>query len=241
MFRIYPAVDIKGGRTVRLYKGDLGKETVYSAKPCEAARAWQDMGASSLHVVDLDGAAKGELVNLPHIREIVMRVKIPLQCGGGVRSREDIERLLSLGVERVILGTRALQEPEFGEEMLRLYGESVIISVDTRGDTVATGAWRETSGRSLGDVLEQLEAWGARSIIHTDIARDGTLEGYDLGGLEDFLDRGMGIIAAGGISDLSDVRKLKGLMHRGIEGAIVGRSIYTGDLDLAAALLLEEG
>ena len=240
MFRIYPAVDIKGGRTVRLYKGNMGKETVYFDRPWEAALNWQEMGASWLHVVDLDGAASGAPVNLEQIREILVRVSIPVQSGGGVRSREDIERLLSLGVKRVILGTRALEEPEFGEKMLRLYGSRVIVSVDTRSGAVATGAWRRTAGRPLGEILRQLEDWGAESIIHTDIARDGTLEGYDTAVLEDFLDRGMGVIAAGGISDLSDLHRLKELAHRGLEGAIVGRSIYTGDLNLEAALFLEE-
>ncbi|MBN2026234.1 MAG: 1-(5-phosphoribosyl)-5-[(5-phosphoribosylamino)methylideneamino]imidazole-4-carboxamide isomerase [Actinobacteria bacterium] len=239
MFRIYPAVDIKGGRTVRLYRGDLDRETVYAERPWEAAVTWQNKGASFLHVVDLDGAAKGELVNLAQISEILERVNLPVQCGGGVRSRDDIEGLLELGVERVILGTRAVEEPAFAEEMIGLYGSRIIVSLDTREGAVATGAWRKTARREISDILNQLAACGAERIIHTDIARDGTLEGYDTGALEAFLDRGMGIIAAGGISDLSDLRKLKGLAGRGLEGAIVGRAIYTGDIDLAEALMLE--
>lgn len=240
MFRIYPAVDIKGGRTVRLYQGDLEKETIYAREPWEAALAWQDKGASFLHVVDLDGAASGELVNIAHVAEILAKVSIPVQCGGGVRSRDDVERLLELGIERVILSTRALEEPSFAEEMIGLFGERVVVSLDTREGTVATAAWLKTAGRDIVDILEQLAACGAERIIHTDISRDGTLEGYDTGALEPVLDRGMGIIAAGGISSLSDLGKIKGLRQRGIEGAIVGRAIYSGDLDLTAALLLEE-
>ena len=240
MFRIYPAVDIKGGRTVRLYQGDLDRETVYAENPWEAALAWQNKGASFLHVVDLDGASRGELVNLAQIREILERVSLPVQYGGGIRRRDDIEDLLELGVERVILGTRAVEEPAFAEEMIELFGDRVIVSLDTRGGVVATGAWRKTAGRAIPDILDQLASCGAERIIHTDIAHDGTLEGYDTGALEPFLDRGMGIIAAGGISSLSDLRMLKGLAGRGLEGAIVGRAIYTGDLDLAAALMLEE-
>jgi len=240
VFRIYPAVDIKGGRTVRLYQGDLDMETVYAGKPWEAAMAWQDKGASFLHVVDLDGAASGELVNIAHVKDILERVSLPVQCGGGVRSRDDIERLLDLGVQRVILSTRALEEPAFAEKMIGLFGNQVIVSLDTREGAVATGAWRKIAGRDIADVLEHLAGCGAERLIHTDIARDGTLEGYDTGALEPLLDCGMGIIAAGGISSLSDVRKLKELAQRGLEGAIVGRAIYSGDLDLAAALLLEE-
>jgi phosphoribosylformimino-5-aminoimidazole carboxamide ribotide isomerase len=240
VFRIYPAIDIRGGRTVRLYQGDLGKETVYVEKPWEAAMTWQDKGASYLHVVDLDGAASGKLVNFGRVKEIIERVSLPVQCGGGVRSRDDIERLLSLGVQRVIMSTRALEEPAFAEEMIALFGTRIVVSVDTRGGAVATGAWLETTERVIPDILEQLAGCGAERIIHTDIARDGTLEGYDTSALEPFLDRGMGVIAAGGISSLSDLQSLKGLVQRGLEGAIVGKAIYSGDLDLTAALLLEE-
>ncbi len=240
MFRIYPAVDIKGGRCVRLYQGDLQEETVYYEKPWEAAMSWENKGASYLHVVDLDGAATDSLVNLEEVREILSRVSIPVQCGGGVRSREDIERLLSLGASRVVLGTRALEEPEFAAEVLAGYGSRVIVSVDTRQGEVAVGGWLKTSPRSLEDVLEHLAACGAERIIHTDITRDGTLGGYDTRAIAPLLYRGMGVIAAGGISSLADLGKLKGLAEGGLEGAVIGKAIYSGALDLAAALDLEE-
>ena len=225
---------------MRLYQGDLGKETVFSDNPWEVALTWQEKGASYLHVIDLDGAAGDPLINRMAVEKILERVTIPVQYGGGVRSREDIERLLSMGVQRVILGTRALEEPSFAGEMLKEYGTRVIVSVDTRGDEVATGAWRRNAGRSLREILEHLARCGAERIIHTDISRDGTLQGYDTAVLGPLLDRGLGIIAAGGISTLVDLRRLKELIERGLEGAVVGRALYTGDLDLPAALALEE-
>lgn len=240
MFRIYPAVDIKGGRCVRLYQGDLAKETIYYEKPWEAAMSWEDKGASYLHVVDLDGAAQGELVNLEAVGEILARVNIPVQCGGGVRSRDDIERLLSVGVSRVVLGTRALEEPEFAVEVLAEYGSRVIVSVDTRLGEVAVGGWLEATPRSLEDIMEHLAACGAERIIHTDIARDGTLGGYDTRAVSMLLHRGMGVIAAGGISSIADLAELKELMGGGIEGAVIGKALYSGALDLVAALDLEE-
>ena len=240
VFRIYPAVDIKGGRCVRLYQGDLGRETVFSEHPWQAALAWEKKGASYLHVIDLDGAAAGSPVNLPAVREILRRVAIPLQFGGGVRSREEVERVLAMGVERVILGTRALVEPAFAEEMLAVFAERVIISVDTRGGEVATSAWREKAARSLEEILQHLAQHGARRVIHTDVARDGTLGGYDSGALRPLLGRGMGVIAAGGISGLDDIARLKALSAKGVEGAVVGRAIYSGDLDLSEALALQE-
>jgi phosphoribosylformimino-5-aminoimidazole carboxamide ribotide isomerase len=240
MFRIYPAVDIKGGRCVRLYQGDLERETVFSEHPWEVALGWQDKGASFLHLIDLDGAACGAMVNLDAVAEVLQRVNIPVQFGGGVRRGEDIELLLSLGVARVILGTRAVEEPTFGEEMMRTFGDRVIVSVDTRGGEVAAAAWRRKAVRSLEEVLDHIAACGAERVIHTDITRDGTLRGYDTKILAPILDRGLGVIAAGGISGMSDLRALKILSVRGVEGAVVGRAIYTGDLDLEEALMLED-
>lgn len=240
MFRIYPAVDIKGGRCVRLFRGDLTQETVFYEHPWEAALAWQEKGASFLHVIDLDAASAGALVNREAVREVLEHVEIPVQYGGGVRSREDIERMLALGVARVILGTRALVEASFAEEMLDAFGPGVIVSVDARGGEVATAAWRESAARSLTEVVEHLALCGAERIIHTDVARDGTLSGYDANVLEPILGLGVGIIAAGGISNLKDLKTVKKLMERGLEGAVVGKAIYTGDLDLGEALALEE-
>lgn len=241
MFRIYPAVDIKGGRCVRLRRGLFDQETVFSENPWEMARRWESMGASCLHVVDLDGAGEGELRNLTALRFILDRVSIPVQFGGGVRSRADVERLLSLGVYRVVLGTRALTDRSFLEEMIDDFGEKIIVSLDTRGGELAVRGWKEKAGITLEEALQMLLERGSKRVIHTDISRDGTLEGYNRTAIEPLLDRGMGVIAAGGISRAEDVRSLRELKDRGVEGVVIGRALYTGDIDLPSVLGLEEG
>ncbi len=240
MFRIYPAVDIKGGRCVRLYRGDMDRETVYGTHPWEAALAWERQGASYLHVVDLDGAREGRPVNLAALREILERVKVPVQVGGGVRGGEDVERMLSLGAARVILGTRALEDPAFASEMMREYGERVIVSVDARGGRLALKGWVEEADMGPVEAVELLASLGAERIIYTDITRDGTLRGYDTRALDRLLGRGVRVIAAGGIGGLDDLRALRERVTGGVEGAVVGRALYTGDIDLSRALELEE-
>jgi phosphoribosylformimino-5-aminoimidazole carboxamide ribotide isomerase len=240
MFRIYPAVDIKGGRCVRLFQGKLDKETVFSERPWEMAQHWESQGASYLHVVDLDGASEGRLSNLDALRSIMDKITIPLQFGGGIRSKKDVESLLSLGVERVILGTKALVDPGFLEEMSKAFGESIIVSLDTRGRELAVRAWKERLDKSLEGVLKQLLESRVSRVIHTDISRDGTLKGYNTTALEPLLDTGISVIAAGGISCAEDVKALKGLTARGVEGVIIGRALYTGDIDLTGVLDLEE-
>ncbi|MDY6794266.1 MAG: 1-(5-phosphoribosyl)-5-[(5-phosphoribosylamino)methylideneamino]imidazole-4-carboxamide isomerase [Actinomycetota bacterium] len=240
MFQIYPAVDIKDGKCVRLCQGDPDSETVFSDRPWEMARHWEDNGASFLHVVDLDGASRGLLVNIRSLEDIMRKVSIPVQVGGGVRSIDDVERLLRLGVSRVILGTKALLEPDFLSRMIRSYGGRVIVSLDTRGVELAAKGWGEKVHRTLKEVVSQLVEHGAERAIHTDIARDGTLRGRDQGVLEPLLDRGIGIIAAGGITSVEDVAGLKALMPRGLEGAIIGRALYSGGLELTNILPMQE-
>jgi phosphoribosylformimino-5-aminoimidazole carboxamide ribotide isomerase len=240
MFRIYPAVDIKKGRCVRLYKGDLERETVFSENPLEMALHWAEEGASYLHVVDLDGAAEGVPVNLEIIGEILKEVGIPVQVGGGVRHEWDIEMLLSMGASRVVLGTRALEETSFMKRAIREYGERIIISIDTRGGKLGIRGWTEDSERSAEEVVEHLIESGAKHMIHTDIEYDGTLEGCRLDALKPFMDRGIGIIAAGGVSTTRDVESLRALSDRGIEGVIIGRSLYSGGVLLPEILRLEE-
>lgn len=240
MFRIYPAVDIKGGKCVRLYQGDMKRETVYSENPWEMALAWEKQGASRLHVVDLDGATGDSMVNLAAVRSILDRTSIPVQVGGGIRSKEDIELLLSMGAERVVLGTRALTEYGFLEDMTANFGPRVIVSIDTRDGEIAVKGWTQTVNHSSDGLIDRLLRCGSERFIHTDISRDGTLHGYDTNVLEHLLGRGLGIIAAGGITALGDLDRLKRLASRGLEGAIIGRSLYTGDLVLADILHLEE-
>ncbi len=240
MFRIYPAVDIMGGRCVRLYRGEMETETVYSRNPLESALAWEKEGASFLHLVDLDGAREGRPVNLETVRAILKEVSVPVQVGGGVRSGKDVELLLSLGAARVIIGTRAIEDRDFASEIIGRYGERVIVSVDAREGRVALRGWKDESDIEPVKILEFLSSLGARRIIFTDINRDGTLEGYDTSALDPLLGRGMGIIAAGGVTSLDDLMALKKRMPGGVEGAVVGKALYSGDLDLASALELEE-
>lgn len=240
MFRIYPAVDIKGGRCVRLRQGDLEEETVFSPHPWEMAMAWEKQGASYLHVVDLDGAARDRLVNLEAVGDILARVKVPVQVGGGVRLMEDVETLLSMGASRVIVGTRALADRVFLEELLSTYGARVVVSLDTRGEELSVRGWREKLGRPLEEVVGHLLGLGVRTVIHTDITRDGTMRGYDAPALGYLLERGLRVIAAGGIASAEDLVRLKAMAGRGLEGAIVGRALYEGAFALKDVLYLEE-
>jgi len=240
VFRIYPAVDVKGGRCVRLFQGDLSRETVFSDEPWEVAARWEAEGASYLHVVDLDGAVAGRLVNLEVIRRIMERVNIPVQVGGGVRREEDIRGLLDMGAARVILGTRALAEPRFLERVAGSFGDRVLVSLDTRGDRVAVQGWTETLPETVWELVRVLRECGVRRLIHTDVQRDGTLTGYRADSILPLLEAGMRVIAAGGISSLRDLENLKELVPRGVEGAVVGRALYSGDLRLGDILPLQE-
>ncbi len=239
MFRVYPAVDIKGGRCVRLLRGEMERETVYGERPWETALRWESEGASYLHVVDLDGAARGALVNLQSVEEILRRVKVPVQVGGGVRRREDVERLLGLGASRVILGTRALADPSFLADMVDLFGEKVLPSLDARGNRVAVDGWTRTLDTSLAEMLQGLMRCGIKRLIYTDIRRDGTLAGGTAFPSE-LLDLGIGIIVAGGISGREELQRLKGLSCRGVEGAVIGKALYAGKLTMREIRQLEE-
>lgn len=240
MFRLYPAVDIRGGRCVRLLRGELGKETVFSHRPWEMALRWQEEGASFLHVVDLDGAVEGRPVNLASVERILREVRIPVQVGGGVRTREDARRVLDMGAARVIMGTGVLADPGFLREMAGDLGERLVVSLDLRGKRVAVGGWTRELERPLAELVEELLEAGVRRVLYTDILRDGTLEGRsgDLPG--ELLDRGMGVIVAGGIAGRQDLLRLKELAPRGVEGAVVGRALYEGTLSLSEVLDLEE-
>jgi phosphoribosylformimino-5-aminoimidazole carboxamide ribotide isomerase len=240
MFRIYPAVDIKGGKCVRLYQGDLSRETVFSENPWEMALAWERQGASYIHVVDLDGAATGNPMNLEAIAAVLEKISVPVQVGGGIRSREDVRRLLSMGAQRVVLGSAASEANDFLEEAVAEFGEKIVVSVDTRGEQVAVSGWTEIVNLTIWEVLRRLVHAGVRRIIHTDIMRDGTLRGYEEASLEPFLDRGFGVIAAGGITSVDDVARLKASQERGVEGVIVGRALYSDELRLTDVLPLQE-
>ncbi len=240
MFRIYPAVDIKGGRCVRLLRGELERETVFSDRPWEMALRWQDEGASFLHVVDLDGAVEGRPVNLESVEEILRRVNVPVQVGGGVRTIEDARLLLDMGAARVIMGTRVLADPLFLRAAAETLGERLVVSLDLRGGRVAVGGWTWELERPLADLVDELVSSGVRRVLHTDILRDGTLEGHAGSVPGELLGRGLGVIVAGGITSRRDLMRLKELAALGVEGAVVGRALYEGTVSLAEILDLEE-
>lgn len=240
MFRIYPAVDIRRGRCVRLRKGILSEETVYSDKPWEMARHWQELGASFLHVVDLDGAVTGHPVNLDSLERILEEVEIPVQIGGGIRTLEDAERILEMGARRVILGTQALMNRDFLRKAVESFGERIVVSLDTRGEIPAVQGWTRELDLSLEEAVKGLLECGVRRVVHTDISRDGTLSGHPGRLPPVLLDRGLRVIAAGGIARREDLIVLRGLSARGIEGAVVGKALYDGTLSLPDILDLEE-
>ena len=231
---IIPAIDLKGSRCVRLYQGDYTQETVFSDNPVGIALYWQSLGASRLHLVDLDGAAMGELCHLKMIREIVQAIKIPVQVGGGIRQLRTIEQLLMVGVKRVILGTVAVENPNLVEEASRRWGEVIIVGIDTRDGYIATRGWQKKTTFGALALIRKMAKLGVKRFIYTDITRDGTLTEPNFEAIAELVSKtSLPIIASGGISSISHLEKLSQL---GVEGAIVGRALYTGDMQLAEAL-----
>ena len=233
---IFPAIDLYEGKAVRLLKGDYDKMTIYSERPLEIAEAFQEAGARCLHTVDLEGAKTGETPNLEVIRHIVRNTDLFTEVGGGIRSAQVIERYLDAGVSRVILGTAAVTDRRFLEKAAADYGEKVAVGVDIRDGSVALKGWTESSGLEAFDFCRDLQQLGIRTIICTDISRDGAMRGTNLElyrKLKDMLD--MQIIASGGVSDLDDIRKLK---EMDLYGAIIGKAYYTGAIDLKEAIAI---
>lgn len=233
---VIPAIDLRDGRCVRLLQGDYRQETVYSDDPAATARRWQDGGAPRIHVVDLDGAASGVPRNSDAIRAILGAVRIPVQVGGGIRSLEVARALLNLGVARIILGTVAVRKPELVATACREFGpNSVVVGIDARHGRVAVSGWLEEESLAATDLLSRMEDLGIERVIYTDILRDGTLEGANLEALAALkaAQRSSVVIASGGVAGIDDIRRLRAL---GVEGVIVGRALYTGDLDLPEAV-----
>ena len=231
---VIPAVDLKDGRCVRLYQGNYHEETVFSDDPLETALKWQSLGAPRLHMVDLDGAAAGEPRNLDIIKEIAGALLIPTQLGGGIRQLDTIEEVLKAGVERVVLGTAAVENPDLVKQACRKYRESVVVGIDAREGYVATRGWlRKTELRAL-DLVEEMVRLGVRRFIYTDIMRDGTLTEPNFTAISEMVDRvRVPVIAAGGISSINHLKLLKKI---GVEGAVIGKAIYTGDINLKEAI-----
>lgn len=231
---IIPAIDIKEGKCVRLYQGDFAQATVYDSDPLAVAKRWVERGARRLHLVDLDGARAGHPVNTDTIVSIVRAVNVPVQLGGGLRTEAAVRAVLDLGVSRVILGTAAVQHPRLIERLVARHADAIIVGVDARNGNVATSGWTEESTVQAVELVEQMATRGVQRIIYTDITRDGTLSEPNFVATFALVSpNGPAIVASGGICRIEHVQRLAAA---GIEGAIIGKALYTGDLDLYAAI-----
>ena len=237
--QLYPAIDMKNGQCVRLRQGAFKDITIYSDAPEKVAAHWQGKGASFLHLVDLDGALAGYSVNEEVIRRIADTVSIPIEIGGGIRSKEAVERMLDLGVRRVIIGTKAAEHPEFLRDMVRTFGEEAIVAgVDAKDGMVAVEGWEKVSSLTASDLCLTMKEYGVRHIVYTDISRDGMLSGPNVEATRKLTEEtGLDIIASGGVSCMED---LKCLHEAGIRGAIIGKALYENRIDLAEAVRLYE-
>ena len=234
---IFPAIDIRGGKCVRLLKGDFNQETVFSDSPADMARKWQAQGAEYLHLVDLDGALAGSSQNLNAIEEILQAVDIPTELGGGIRSMEQIDQLLAMGITRVILGSVAVKNPDLVREACAKYGERIVVGIDAKDGIVAVEGWGKSGNIGVIELAQKMQEAGVKTIIYTDISRDGTLSGVNVEATVKLAqESGVKIVASGGVKSLEDIKALKKQEAVGIEGVIAGKSIYMGTLDLAAAI-----
>jgi phosphoribosylformimino-5-aminoimidazole carboxamide ribotide isomerase len=230
---IYPAIDLRKGRCVRLFQGKADQETVYYENPAAPANIWRSEGATHMHVVDLDGAFNGTSANLDAVRSILEVEGLKVQLGGGMRNEEAIERALSLGISRVIIGTRACSEPDWIGQLIKKFGpEKIVVGIDAKDGLVATKGWVETSKTEAIVLAQQLESLGARWIIHTDVATDGAMQGPNLEAQQKMAQSvpNCQVIASGGVtreSDISDLEKLA-VQYPNIEGVIVGKALYEG-------------
>lgn len=234
---LFPAIDIRGGRCVRLLQGDYGQETVYGNDPAAQARAFQDAGATWVHVVDLDAARTGDPVNRQVVAEVAATLDVPVQAGGGVRTLDDARTLFDAGVSRVVMGTAAIEDPDLVDQVADL--GRVAVGLDIRGEEVAVRGWTEGTGLLLTDAFERFSNRGTDAFVITQIERDGTLQGPDLEGLAAALaTTGVDVVASGGVGRPSDLKDLADLAVAGrrLAGIILGRALYEGTVDLAAAI-----
>ena len=238
---IFPAIDIRGGKAVRLYKGDFSQETVFG-EPEEMAAKWESLGGQYLHLVDLDGARAGKSINLEVVKKIIAKVNIPVELGGGIRTMENIDEVLSIGVQRVILGSVAAKNPTLVKEACAKYGERVVVGIDAKDGIVAVDGWEVSGNVEVGALAREMAKAGVKTIIYTDISRDGTLEGVNVEATAKLArESGIKVVASGGVKSIDDIKALLPYERDGIEGVIVGKSIYTGSLDLSEAIKVAAG
>jgi len=231
---IYPAIDIKDGRCVRLVQGKFSDVTVYSDHPVDMALKFEQMGAQYIHVVDLDGARLGQPQNIAVASEMAVRLGIPIQLGGGIRTIETMEIILCKGIERIILGTSAVNDHELVKKAVQSFGNNLAVAIDAKDGLVAIEGWAKTSSFTAVGFARKMEELGAKVIIYTDISRDGMLKGPNLKAMEEMVKAvKIDVIASGGVTNLQDIKNLKEI---GVSGAIVGKALYTGDVDLKEAI-----
>ena len=234
---VIPAIDLAAGKCVRLRQGDMNQQTVYSDTPADMARHWESQGAEILHLVDLDGAMGGQSMNLAAIEAIAGAISIPIELGGGLRTVDDVQRVMDLGITWAIMGTSALRNREAVEAAVAKFGQRIIVGIDARDGKVAVSGWQETSEVLATDLGKQMQALGVGKLICTDIATDGMLVGPNIESLRTMAEAvDIPIIASGGVSKLEDIVALKALEPLGVTGVITGKALYEGTLDLAEAI-----
>jgi len=236
-FEIIPAVDILGGKCVRLTRGDYKQEKVYSDDPIQVAIGWTKFNAKRLHIVDLDGAKSGEPQNIKLIKKIASRVPVPIEVGGGIRKIETIDELIMSGVDRVILGTSSISDPALIKKVCLKHGDKIAVSIDVREGKAAVKGWTEVSEKTAEELAKDLIGLGVKRFIYTDIMKDGTLSGPNIEGIKAFAKAVIvPVIASGGVSSKEDVEHLKGLEKYGVEGCIIGKALYEGRVKLEEIL-----
>ncbi len=236
---IYPAIDIKDGKCVRLTQGKFSDVAVYGNDPLIMAKKWESLGAPYLHLVDLDGALAGSGINRNIIIKIAQSVDIPVQTGGGIRTMDDISELIAGGISRIILGTAAVQNPQLVDEAVAKFGEKIAIGIDAKDGMAAISGWEEISSLPALDLAKSMQQKGVRYIVYTDISTDGMLTGPNLAAMRQMADSvAVKVIASGGVGSYEDILSLK---STGVEGVIVGKALYTGNVELEKALLCLEG
>ncbi len=239
---LYPAIDILDGQAVRLVKGDFDDSTVYRDSPLEAARAWVEAGARFLHIVDLDGAKNGHPMSLEHLEQISAEVQVPVQYGGGLRSLSAVRDALAAGAERVILGTAAMVDVDFLDDVLGSYRDRIVVSVDTRGGNVSTSGWQETIALTAEEVITRLQNRGVRSFVYTNVDKDGMLEGPDLDEVRRIAAAVRGrFLYSGGIGKIEDLHALVALRQVNLGGVIVGKALYEGKFTVAEGQRVLQG
>lgn len=239
--QIIPAIDIRNGKCIRLIQGDVRDETIYSKEPVEVAKLWQVQGAKLIHVIDIDGALTGKPKNIDIIMKIIKSLKIKIQVGGGLRDEKNIKKYLRADVKRVILSTSVITNEKFLQNILEKYKEKIVVGVDAKGERLAVRGWQDMTNIKVLDFIEKIEKLGVKRIIYTDIKRDGVLKGPNMKGIINVLkNTNMKVIVSGGISRLKNIKRLIELEKKypNLEGVIIGKALYTGNIDLKEAIKL---